>query len=118
MVTLKIALHRYGSYQPVLHIIYQTSLERHSIFDDSIKIRKIEDRHVNTDNDLDNTELVGDNILLEADLQSYYGQLNTDGSDSITKRCDQEIKKATENPKQIENMITKTQRNPSNNSQL
>ena len=45
-------------------------LEQPSMLDDSITDRKIEDRHIKTDNDPDEPEFDGDNVQLNVEKQS------------------------------------------------
>ena len=54
---------------------------------DSITERKVEDRHLKTDNDPDDPESDADNVQLKVDQQSYGEQSITDDK----SHCDQEL---------------------------
>ena len=53
-------------------------LEQPSMLDDSTTDRKFNDSHFKTDDDRDEPELDGDNVLLNVDQQSYEQESITD----------------------------------------
>ena len=64
------------------------------MLDDSITERKIEDWHVKTDKDPDESQLDGEDVQLNIDQKSYREQSISDNSGKVTKNCDQGMTKA------------------------
>ena len=69
---------------------------------ESITERRIEDRHVKTDNEPNEPKCDGDNVQLNFTLQSYEEQLIIDDSDNVIMSSDREFTKARETSEQIE----------------
>ena len=74
------------------------------MLDDSITVRKIKERHVNTDNNPGEPEYDSVNVQLNV-IQQVHGEKSiTDDGENVTKNCDQDTTKAGEilkNQKQL-----------------